>query len=50
VIQYEALSMNGWNLHDLFLVYEFSSSDLYYDHEDDLMKFGLIFLMTNLLA
>lgn len=46
VIQHEAISMNGWNLHDLSLVYAFASSDLYYDHEDDLMIFGLIFLMT----
>jgi len=46
VIQYEVISMNRWNLHVLFLVYAFASSDLYYDHKDDLMNFGFIFLMT----
>lgn len=37
--------INRWNLHELFLVYAFTSSDLYDDHEDELNKFGLIFLM-----
>ncbi len=39
--------MDGKNLHDLSLVYAFASSgkiDLYYYHEDDMVKFGLILL------